>query len=66
MEQHEKDKITAHRPTLESNERILANLREVRLLKKLKIATECLIQYEIQQGPTSMAAEALNKILREE
>lgn len=66
MEQHERDKITAHRPTLESNESILASLREVRLLKKLKIATECLIQYEIQGGPTSPAAEALNKILRED
>lgn len=66
MEQTEKDKITAHRPTLESNEKILSGLREVRLLKKLKIATECLLQYEIQQGKTSMAAEALNKILREE
>lgn len=66
MEQSEKDKITSHRPTLESNEKILAGLREVRLLKKLKIATECLIHYETQGGPTSPAAEALNKILRED
>lgn len=66
MDQQEKDKITSHRPRLESNEQILASLREVRLLKKLKIATEALLAYEIQEGPTSMAAEALNKILRED
>ena len=65
MEQNEKDKITAHGPTLDSNEKILANLREVRLLKKLKVATECLMAYEIQEGPTSRASEALNKILRD-
>jgi hypothetical protein len=66
MEQTEKDKITAHRPTLESNERILANLREVRLLKKLKIATEALIVYETIGGRDCVAAEALNKILRDD